>query len=77
MIGNPQFVSQPSEVTLSHDLPYILQKTKGHSGFKGHQAEKKLLSHHIHIQIKSIPLECTELGSAIFNQTKLAEISHR
>lgn len=37
------------------NLPCILQKTKEHSGFKGHQAEKNLLSHHIHIK-----MECNE-----------------
>lgn len=74
MIGNPQFVSQPSERLFPRNLSCILQKTKEHSSFKGHQAEKNLLSHHFHTEIKSIPLECIELDPATFIQTKLAEI---
>lgn len=74
MIDNPQFVSNLQRRLFPMNLPCILQKTEEHSDFKGHQAEKNLLSHHIHTQIKSIPLECTELDSATFIQTKLAEI---
>lgn len=58
------------------NLPCTLQKTKGHSGFKGHRAEKTAVTPYC-TQIKRIPLECTELDSAASTQAKFAEISHR